>query len=225
MIAPPDATAHAAPSTAPPPAHGARAAGDVLLVHADAALHAGMGSALVAAGFAIVAIESAERALCLGPQHWAAAVLQTREEQAEATHSLCHALRAHTPGLPLLQLTGAARRSPPLAGVDACLCETTPAAALAATVQSLVRAHHAEEQLRQQQAASSARQALAHQQAHALRNPLNAILLSAQVLSSMPLTPAARRAVDAICRNAQTQADLISDALAPARRSGNGTHP
>lgn len=201
-------------------ARSAAAAGGVavLVVHADAQLRRKLGQALGAAEFAVVPAESAQAALDLGPQTWAAAVLQAPPGDASGMQQLRRMLRTQSPGLPLVLLFSAQRHGQPRhaeadAEADAILCESAPSAAIAATLQGLVRAHRAEEQLRAQEAAWRARQAQAHNHAHALRNPLNAILMSAQVLARMPLPPAAQRAVDAICRNAQTQAHLIADTL------------
>lgn len=121
-------------------------------------------------------------------------------------------------------------------GADAYLEHPVEPAVLVATVQALVRARIAEEQLREaeqryrqlllerEQAARAAAERHSRTKddfvavlSHELRNPLNAILMSVDLLLRRQPEPAFAKGLEAIRRNAQTQARLISDILDVSR--------
>ena len=121
-------------------------------------------------------------------------------------------------------------------GADAYLEHPVEPAVLVATVQALIRARIAEEQLREteqrykqlllerEQAARAAAERHSRTKddfvavlSHELRNPLNAILMNVHVLLRKPQPPDIAKGLDAIRRNAQTQARIISDILDVSR--------
>jgi len=121
-------------------------------------------------------------------------------------------------------------------GADAYLEHPVEPAILVATLQALIRARIAEEQLRvseqrykqllleREQAAranaerhSRTKDDFVAVLSHELRNPLNAILMNVHVLLRKPQTPDIAKGLDAIRRNAQTQARIISDILDVSR--------
>ena len=121
-------------------------------------------------------------------------------------------------------------------GADAYLEHPVEPAVLVATVQALIRARIAEEQLREtekrykqlllerEQAARATAERHSRTKddfvavlSHELRNPLNAILMNVHVLQRKPQTPEIAKGLDAIRRNAQTQARIISDILDVSR--------
>lgn len=121
-------------------------------------------------------------------------------------------------------------------GADAYLEHPVDPAVMVATVQALIRARIAEEQLREteqrykqlllerEQAAranaerhSRTKDDFVAVLSHELRNPLNAILMNVHVLLRKPQTPDIAKGLDAIRRNAQTQARIISDILDVSR--------
>ena len=122
------------------------------------------------------------------------------------------------------------------AGADAYLEHPVEPAILIATVQALIRARLAEEQLRQaeerykqlamerEQAARTAAERYSRTKddfvavlSHELRNPLNAILMNVHVLLRKNPAPEQAKGLEAIKRNAQTQARIISDILDVSR--------
>ena len=121
-------------------------------------------------------------------------------------------------------------------GADAYLEHPVDSAILVATLQALIRARIAEEQLREteqrykqlllerEQAAranaerhSRTKDDFVAVLSHELRNPLNAILMNVHVLLRKPQAPEIVKGLDAIRRNAQTQARIISDILDVSR--------
>ena len=121
-------------------------------------------------------------------------------------------------------------------GADAYLEHPVEPAILVATLQALIRARIAEEQLREteqryrqlllerEQAAranaerhSRTKDDFVAVLSHELRNPLNAILMNVHLLLRKEPPPEYTRGLDAIRRNAQTQARIISDILDVSR--------
>ncbi|CAN7460869.1 response regulator [Pseudorhodoferax sp. LjRoot39] len=121
-------------------------------------------------------------------------------------------------------------------GADAYLEHPVEPPILVATLQALIRARIAEEQLRvseqrykqllleREQAAranaerhSRTKDDFVAVLSHELRNPLNAILMNVHVLLRKPQAPDIAKGLDAIRRNAQTQARIISDILDVSR--------
>lgn len=122
------------------------------------------------------------------------------------------------------------------AGADAYLEHPVEPAILIATVQALIRARMAEEQLRlaeerykqlllereQFARANAERHSRTKDDfvavlSHELRNPLNAIMMNTHMLLRKELAPDVAKGLDAIRRNAQTQARIISDILDVSR--------
>ncbi|WP_326542449.1 ATP-binding response regulator [Pseudorhodoferax sp.] len=121
-------------------------------------------------------------------------------------------------------------------GADAYLEHPVDGAILVATLQALIRARIAEDQLREteqryrqlllerEQAARANAERRSRTKddfvavlSHELRNPLNAILMNVHVLLRKEPPPAFAKGLDAIRRNAQTQARIISDILDVSR--------
>lgn len=121
-------------------------------------------------------------------------------------------------------------------GADAYLEHPVEPAVLVATLQALIRARIAEDQLREteqryrqlllerEQAAranaerhSRTKDDFVAVLSHELRNPLNAILMNVHVLLRKDPSPLFAKGLDAIRRNAQTQARIISDILDVSR--------
>ncbi|KQP44194.1 response regulator [Pseudorhodoferax sp. Leaf274] len=121
-------------------------------------------------------------------------------------------------------------------GADAYLEHPVEPAILVATLQALIRARIAEEQLRETEQRYKQllleREQVARANAerhsrtkddfvavlsHELRNPLNAILMNVHVLLRKAQAPDIAKGLDAIRRNAQTQARIISDILDVSR--------
>lgn len=121
-------------------------------------------------------------------------------------------------------------------GADAYLEHPVDAGILVATLQALIRARIAEEQLRETE--QRYRQLLLEREqfaranaerrsrtkddfvavlSHELRNPLNAILMNVHLLQRKDPPAAFAKGLDAIRRNAKTQARIISDILDVSR--------
>ena len=157
--------------------------------------------------------------------------------------AVCRMLRAlpETVVLPVLHLSATYIESSDKvaglnSGADAYLEHPVEPAILVATLQALIRARIAEEQLREteqryrqlllerEQAAranaerhSRTKDYFVAVLSHELRNPLNAILMNVHVLLRKQPAPDIAKGLDAIRRNAQTQARIISDILDVSR--------
>jgi signal transduction histidine kinase len=198
---------------------------------------------LRAGGFDIVEAETGEGGLARARQGQVSAVVLDVHLPDMDGFTVCRLLREHpeTVILPVIHLSATYIESADKvaglnSGADAYLEHPVEPAILIATVQALIRARTAEDQLRQaeerynelllerEQAAranaerhSRTKDDFVAVLSHELRNPLNAIMMNTHLLLRKELPPDVMKGLNAIRRNAQTQARIISDILDVSR--------
>lgn len=198
---------------------------------------------LRAAGFEVIEAETGEGGLTMARAGDVSAVVLDVHLPDMDGFTVCRVLRERTETvvLPVIHLSATyVESSDKVAGLnsgaDAYLEHPVEPAILIATVQALIRARTAEDQLRQteerykqlllerEQAAranaerhSRTKDDFVAVLSHELRNPLNAIMMNTHMLLRKELAPDMAKGLDAIRRNAQTQARIISDILDVSR--------
>ncbi|KQP21982.1 response regulator [Pseudorhodoferax sp. Leaf267] len=198
---------------------------------------------LRAAGFEVIEAETGEAGLAMARAGDVSAVVLDVHLPDMDGFTVCRVLRERTETvvLPVVHLSATYIDSSDKvaglnSGADAYLEHPVEPAILIATVQALIRARTAEDQLRQaeerykqlvlerEQAAranaerhSRTKDDFVAVLSHELRNPLNAIMMNTHVLLRKELAPDVAKGLDAIRRNAQTQARIISDILDVSR--------
>ena len=210
----------------------------VLVVDDNPATRYSTARLLRGAGFRTQEAGSGREAVDLALQGVSGVVLDVHLPDIDG-FEVCRILRgrAETTMLPIVHLSAEYVRSEDKitgldAGADAYLVHPVEPAVLIATMQALIRARVAEEQLelrrRDELEREQAARALAERHnrtkddfiavlSHELRTPLNAIMGWVQVLLRRDPTPEARRGLEAIERNVKTQARIISDILDVSR--------
>jgi signal transduction histidine kinase len=211
-----------------------RGAHTVLVVDDNPATRYSTGRVIRAAGFRIAEAGSGAEALDLIATGVSAVVLDVHLPDIDG-FEVCRMIRANpaTSMLPVVHLSAEYMRAEDRiaglnAGADAYLVHPAEPAVLIGTLQALIRARLAEDELRRVvEREKAARQVAEHYNrtkddfiavlSHELRTPLNAIVGWVHVLKRKGVTPEGVRGLEAIERNVKTQARLISDILDVSR--------
>ena len=210
----------------------------VLVVDDNPATRYSTARLLRAAGFQTLEAASGGEALQIAAGGVSAVVLDVHLPDIDG-FEVCRRLRAapDTGKLPVIHLSAAFVRSEDKvtglhAGADAYLVHPVEPDLLVATLQALIRARVAEEQLELRRREEIEREQVARASAerqsrtkddfiavlsHELRTPLNAIMGWTEVLLRLPHGPDIRKGLEAIERNVKTQARLIADILDVSR--------
>jgi signal transduction histidine kinase len=211
-----------------------RSAHSVLVVDDNPATRYTTARVIRAAGFRTQEAGTGAEALALAGRGVSAVVLDVHLPDIDG-FEVCRTLRSR-PGtalLPVVHVSAAYIRDEDRvaglnAGADGYLVHPVEPAVLVATLQALIRARLAEEQMREllEREQAARQDAERHNRSkddfiavlsHELRTPLNAILGWVHILKRRGMPPEATRGLDAIERNAKTQARIISDILDVSR--------
>lgn len=211
-----------------------RSAHTVLVVDDNPATRYATARMLRAAGFRTAEAGSGREALDQAGQGMSAVVLDVHLPDIDG-FEVCRVLRSRpeTELLPIVHVSAAYIRDEDRvtglnAGADGYLVHPVEPAVLVATLQALIRARLAEDQMRDllEREQAARQDAERHSRSkddfiailsHELRTPLNAILGWVHILKRRGAPPEAARGLDAIERNAKTQARIISDILDVSR--------
>jgi signal transduction histidine kinase len=206
----------------------------VLVVDDNPATRYATARMLRAAGFRTAEADSGAEALEQAGRGMSAVVLDVHLPDIDG-FEVCRTLRSRpqTQLLPVVHVSAAYIRDEDRvaglnAGADGYLVHPVEPAVLVATLQALIRARLAEDQLREllEREQAARQDAERHSRSkddfiavlsHELRTPLNAILGWVHILKRRGAAPDALKGLDAIERNAKTQARIISDILDVAR--------